>query len=160
LLAKAGQSTAGTATLPHYEEPSFFGDSGQYRLVLSTYQPLPIIENGSQNYPWPQEMYLVMHGQGWKSLAEMNHQTAEVLGIDDGDEVWIESPSGRIKAIARVFEGIYPGVVSIASGQGHYAYGEWQKDIGVNPNDIIGVDYDRLSGQAVFFNTRVKVYRA
>ena len=32
--------------------------------------------------------------------------------------------------------------------------------IGVNPNDIIGVAYDRLSGQAAFFNTRVRVYKA
>jgi uncharacterized protein (DUF433 family) len=32
--------------------------------------------------------------------------------------------------------------------------------MGVNPNEIIGVDYDTLSGQAAFFNTRVKVYKA
>jgi len=160
LLAKAGKSSAGVATLPHYEEASFLGDSSRYPLVLSTYQPLPTVENGSQNYPWPQEMYLVMHGQGWNNFAEINRQTADSLGINDGDEVWVESPFNKLKTIARVFEGIYPGVVSIAYGQGHYAYGEWQKGIGVNPNDIIGVDYDRISGQAVFFNTRVKVYRA
>ena len=53
-----------------------------------------------------------------------------------------------------------PGVVSIARGQGHYAYGKWDRGIGVNPNEIIGVDYDRLSGQSAFFNTRVNVYRA
>jgi len=29
-----------------------------------------------------------------------------------------------------------------------------------DPNDILGVDYDTLSGQAAFFNTRVKVYKA
>jgi len=51
-------------------------------------------------------------------------------------------------------------VVAMAAGQGHYAPGQWQKGIGVNPNEIIGVDYDNLSGQSTFFNTRVKVYRA
>jgi hypothetical protein len=51
-------------------------------------------------------------------------------------------------------------VVSIAAGQGHWAGGQWQKNIGANPNDIIGVSYDSLSGQSAFFNTRVKVYRA
>jgi hypothetical protein len=51
-------------------------------------------------------------------------------------------------------------VVSIARGQGHRADGEWAKGIGVNPNEIIGVDYDRLSGQSALFNTRVRVYRA
>jgi anaerobic selenocysteine-containing dehydrogenase len=101
-----------------------------------------------------------MHGQGWMNFAEMNSRTAETMKIKDGDMVWVESQFGRIKVKARVFEGVLPGVISIASGQGHYANGRWEKNIGVNPNEIIGVDYDRLSGQAVFLNTRVKVYRA
>jgi len=65
-----------------------------------------------------------------------------------------------MKVRARVFEGIHPGVVSIAGGEGHYAYGKWAKGIGVNPNEIIGADYDRISGQTAFYNTRVRVYRA
>jgi hypothetical protein len=48
----------------------------------------------------------------------------------------------------------------MSRGQGHYGYGRWQRNIGVNPNEIIGVDYDPLSGQAAFFNTRVKVFKA
>jgi anaerobic selenocysteine-containing dehydrogenase len=146
--------------LPHYEEPKFLGDLAIYPLLLSTYQPLLNIENGSQNYPWAQEMYLVMHGMGWTNFAEINSRTAQALGINDGDMVWVESPFNKIKVKARVFEGIHPGVVSIAGGQGHYVYSEWASGIGVNPNEIIGVDYDRLSGQAAFFNTRVRVYRA
>ena len=147
------------ACLPHYEEAEFLGDKGSYPLMLSTYQPLLNIENGSQNYPWAQEMFLVMHGFGWTNFVEMNSQTAQALGIRDRDTVWVESPFNRIKVRARVIEGIHPQVVSIADGQGHYATGQWQQDIGVNPNEIIGVDYDRLSGQSSFFNTRVKVYK-
>jgi anaerobic selenocysteine-containing dehydrogenase len=148
------------AFLPHYEEAPFFGDEPGYPLLLSTYQPLLNIENGNQNYPWAQEIYLVMHGWGWTNFAEINSETAHELGIRDREEVWVESPFGRIKVRARVIQGIHPHVVSIASGQGHYAGGKWQKDIGVNPNDITGVAYDKLSGQSSFFNTRVKVYKA
>ena len=101
-----------------------------------------------------------MHGMGWTNFVEVNSRTAQTLGINDGDTVWVESPFNKIKARARVFEGIHPQVVSIASGQGHYAYGRWARGIGVNPNEIIGVDYDHLSGQSAFFNTRVKVYKA
>jgi anaerobic selenocysteine-containing dehydrogenase len=90
----------------------------------------------------------------------MNRRTARGLGIGDGDEVWVESPYGKIRVKARVFEGVHPGVVSIALGQGHRADGEWSRGIGVNPNEIIGVDYDRLSGQSALFNTRVRVYKA
>jgi hypothetical protein len=44
-------------------------------------------------------------------------------------------------------------------GQGHTSYGKWQKRIGCNPNEAIGIDFDLLSGQSSFFNTRVKIYR-
>ena len=158
---KTGQGVDRRLTcLPHYEETRFLGDRESYPLVLLTYQPLLNIENGNQNYPWAQENFLVMHGAGWTNFAEINHQTARTLGIGDGDMVWVESPFNRIKLRARVIEGIHPQVVSIAGGQGHYAGGEWQRGIGVNPNEIIGVDYDRLSGQSAFFNTRVRVYQA
>jgi len=55
------------------------------------------IENGSQNYPWAQELFLVLHGMGWTNFAEINSQTARTLGIRDGDMVWLESPFNRIK---------------------------------------------------------------
>jgi anaerobic selenocysteine-containing dehydrogenase len=146
--------------LPHYEEVRFIGSPQEYPLVLLTYQPLLCMENGSQNYPWAQETFLVMHGVGWTNLVEVNNQTAKALGIQDGNMVWVESAVSRIKVRARVFEGIHPQVVSIARGQGHYAGGPWAKGRGVNPQEIIGVDYDRLSGQAAFSNTRVKIYKA
>jgi anaerobic selenocysteine-containing dehydrogenase len=147
-------------SLPHYEQADFLGAKQEYPLVLQPYQPLLSIENGSQNYPWAQEIFLVMHGVGWTNFVEINSKTADALSIRDRDTVWVESPFGKLKVKARVIEGIHPQVVSIASGQGHSASGQWQKNIGVNPNELIGVDYDPLSGQSSFFNTRVKVYRA
>ncbi|OGO31255.1 MAG: hypothetical protein A2Z29_09480 [Chloroflexi bacterium RBG_16_56_11] len=160
VLRQTGQTIEPLSCLPHYEPSRFLGDDKNYPLILSSYQPLMDVENGSQNYPWAQEMLLVVHGVAWNNLAEMNSHTAAALNIKDGDMVWVESPFGKFKVSARVFEGIHPGLVSIARGQGHYAYGKWAKRIGVNPQEITGVDYDRLSGQAAFFNTRVKVYRA
>ncbi len=161
LLAKAGGAGSnGYSELPHYETVSFLGDTHSYPLVLLTYQPLLDIENGSQNYPWAQQIYLVMHGIGWTSVAEINEKTAGENGVKDGDTIWVESPFNKVKARARVIQGIHPGIVSISRGQGHYAYGQWAKGIGSNPNDIVGVDYDHLSGQASFFNTRVKIYKA
>jgi thiosulfate reductase / polysulfide reductase chain A len=159
-LKETGQKVDTLTLLPHYEEPTFLGDAGNFPLLLSNYQPLLTVEDGSQNYPWAQEMYLVAHGMGWTNFAEINSQTARSLGINDGDLVFVESPFNKIKVKARVFEGLRPGIVSIARGEGHYAYGQWAKGMGVNPNDIMGVDYDHLSGQAAFFNTRVRVYRA
>ena len=146
--------------LPHYKEVEFMGNEEDYPLKLVSYQPLLNVENGSQNYPWAQEIYMVMHGYGWRNLVEMNSKTASNLRIKDGDMVWVESKFDKIKGRARVFEGIHPDVVAISDGQGHYYCGKWADGMGVNPNDIIGVDYDEISGQSSFFNTRVRIYRA
>ena len=146
--------------LPHYKKMKFLGGKGEYPLVLIPYQPLLVVENGSQNYPWAQEIFLPMQGIGWGNLAEINRETAHSLKLKEGKEVWIESPFKRIKARVKFSEGVHPQVVAISSGQGHYSYGKWQKGIGTNPYEIIGIDYDQISGQAAFFNTRVKVYKA
>jgi len=138
----------------------FKGNSSEDALTLITYHPVLDMRSGNQNYPWAQEIFLVMHGYGWDNFAEINTQTADNLRIKDGDKVWVESDVDRIKAKARVFEGIRPGVVAIACGQGHYACGEWADGIGVNPNRIMILNYDEESGQPCFFNTRVKVYKA
>ncbi|MDD4858880.1 MAG: molybdopterin-dependent oxidoreductase [Dehalococcoidales bacterium] len=156
-LGKTGNEQA---YLPHYEPAEFFGDEKQYPLVLTTYHPVLKIDSDIQNYPWAQEIYLAMHARGWGNFVEINEETAHELHIDDLDEVWVESPFGKLKAKARVFTGVHPHVVSIAMGQGHTAGGRWAEGMGINPNDITGVAYDHTSGQSAFYNTRVRVYRA
>jgi anaerobic selenocysteine-containing dehydrogenase len=148
------------ASSPHYSNVKWLGEEGQYPLILFPYQPLMVVENGSQNYPWAQEVFLPMHGMGWETLIEINREVGESVGFKNGQMIWVESPFEKIKGKVKLSDGIHPAVVAIASGQGHYAYGKWQKGIGVNPLEIIGVDYDRLSGQSAFFNTRVRVYPA
>jgi hypothetical protein len=53
-----------------------------------------------------------------------------------------------------------PDVISIPSGLGHKALGHWAKDRGANPNSIIDLDYDGLSGLPAQFSTRVKIYKS
>ncbi|MBM4324644.1 MAG: hypothetical protein FJ115_13875, partial [Deltaproteobacteria bacterium] len=144
---------------PQYDAVRFLGAKDSYPLILHPYQPLMAFEHGSQNYPWAQEIYLPLHGTGWKTPVEINSETARRLGIQEGDEVWVESPFSRIKVRAKCSEGLHPEVIAIPCGQGHYGYGQWQKGIGVNPLELIGVDFDGISGQASYFNTRVKVYK-
>jgi thiosulfate reductase / polysulfide reductase chain A len=161
LLAKMKKGKEeGLDYLPHFKETKFLGDKEKYPLILLPYQPLMTIENGSQNYPWAQEIFLPMDGVGWETLLEINSETAKTLKLRDGQVAWVESPFQKIKVKVKFSEGVHPDVVAIPFGQGHDSYGKWQKGIGVNPNDIIGVDYDHISGQAAFFNTRVKVYKA
>jgi anaerobic selenocysteine-containing dehydrogenase len=143
-----------------YDALRFLGKKENYPFVLHPYQPLMALEHGSQNYPWAQEIYLPLHGTGWDTLVEINRGSADRMGIRNGDEVWVESPFSKIRARAKCSEGLHPEVIAIPCGQGHYAYGQWQKGIGVNPYELIGADFDGISGQASYFNTRVKVYKA
>ncbi len=161
LLVKMGKRDGeDSECLPRYKKAAFLGETEKYPLVLLPYQPLMVIENGSQNYPWAQEIFLPMQGIGWDSPVELNSETAKTLGLKDGQGVWVESPVQKIRTRVKISESVHPQVAAIPLGQGHSSYGRWQKNIGVNPNEIIGVDYDRISGQAAFFNTRVKVYKA
>jgi anaerobic selenocysteine-containing dehydrogenase len=131
-----------------------------YRARLAIYRPVLEIRSGSQNFPWAQEMYLVMHGRGWKNLVEINRETAHEFHVGEGDEVIVESVFGEIEGEARVVEGMQPGVVAIATGQGHFASGEFADGMGTNPNDLMGTEYDEESGQPSFFNTRVRIRKA
>ncbi|MCX5998775.1 MAG: molybdopterin-dependent oxidoreductase [Chloroflexi bacterium] len=156
-------------------EGALVGQEVHYPLKLVLYRPVLELRNGSQNYPWAQEMFLVMHGRGWENFAEINVETASELGIGDGDEVWVESSlygmsedePGTVKLKARVSEMVRPDVLAIAVGQGHWSGGQWVDGLGANPNQIVhmyskvGVlNCDAISGQACFQNTRVRVYKA
>jgi anaerobic selenocysteine-containing dehydrogenase len=46
----------------------------------------------------------------------MHPATAATLGIAQGDEVVIETTTGRCRAFAELFEGIRPEVVQLTSG--------------------------------------------
>jgi molybdopterin-containing oxidoreductase family iron-sulfur binding subunit len=92
-------------------------------------------------------------------LVELNPEAAKALGIKDGDPVWVESKAGKVKVKARYFPGTQTGCIHIPYGQGHKAYGRWAKGRGVNPNDLLGREYDHLGGFASYFSTRVKVYK-
>ncbi|MFT5350413.1 MAG: thiosulfate reductase/polysulfide reductase chain A, partial [Gammaproteobacteria bacterium] len=49
-------------------------------------------------------------------LIEIHPDTAGGLGISEGDWVYVESPRGRVKLKARIFEGVDPRVVSTEFG--------------------------------------------
>lgn len=133
------------------------GEDREHPFMLGTYRPVLEIRSGTQNCPWAQEMFLVMDGVGWNNVVELNHEAAKHLGIGDGDKVVIESEYGDLESEARVRQGILPGAAAMATGQGHYASGRWADGIGVNPNEVIGTEYDEESGQPSYFSTRVKI---
>lgn len=115
---------------------------------------------GKANQPWLMEILGPHVHMRWDSWVEINPQTAQGLGVKDGDWVWVESPLGKIKVRAKLYPGAMPSVVNIPYGLGHKAYGRWAKGRGVNPNEVLISQHDPLGGPAAYGSTRVKVYKA
>ncbi len=146
--------------LPHYEAARFVGDAALYPLYLNTYKLMTHSEGRTANVPALQKILGPHVSTRWDSWVEINPDTARRLGIRHGDPVWVESVKGRIQTWAVLYEGAMPNVVNIPFELGRLAYGRWAKGRGVNPNEILVTEEDKMAGDAAFFSTRVKVYRA
>ncbi|MEM1515076.1 MAG: molybdopterin-dependent oxidoreductase [Candidatus Bathyarchaeia archaeon] len=96
--------------LPDYREPPESPYSTpelyeKYPLILSTGGRIPYYFHSQyRQTPWLRELQPY-------PIVQIHPQTAEKLGIENGDWVWIETPRGRIKQVAKLFEGIHPKVV-------------------------------------------------
>jgi anaerobic selenocysteine-containing dehydrogenase len=148
------------AMLPHHEPMRTEAGEDQYPLFLNPFNTLALNSPSSANLPWIQEVVGPHIGVRWDSWAEINPATADKLGISDGDWVWIESPRGKLKTRAKLYPGARPDTVSVPLGLGHRALGRWAKGRGANPNSIIDLTNDTMSGLPARFSTRVRIYRA
>jgi len=146
--------------LPHFEKPRWVGEEKEYPFHLIDYKPMTAAEGRGANQPFLQEIFGPHLKERWDSWVEINPETAQKIGIKDGDPIWIESKAGKVKGRARLFPGTHPNCIHIPYGQGHKAYGRWAKGRGINPNDLLAREYDHLGGFVSYFSTRVKVYKA
>ena len=146
--------------LPHFEKPRSVGDEAEYSFHLINYKLMTMAEGRGANEPYLQEIIGPHLYERWESWVEMNPETAQEMGIKDGDAVWVESKAGKAKTKARLFPGTHPKCIHMPYGQGHKAYGRWAKGRGVNPNDLLATEYDYLGGFISYYSTKVKVYKA
>jgi len=92
-------------------------------------------------------------------FVEVNPETASKHGLKEGSKAIVRSPKGELKVRIHLFDGAMPDVIFIPLGLGHTAYDKYLKGKGVNPHEIIDQVEDPLSGQPVWWNTRVKVIK-
>jgi anaerobic selenocysteine-containing dehydrogenase len=159
------QARGEKAFIPHYEEPKMWGDEAEYPFVFVDYKSRLNREGRSANTSWYQELRDLDPGdESYTDVAKFNPIDAKKMGLKDGDEIQLISETGELTCHAKLWEGVRPGTIAKAYGQGHWAYGriaskEFGKTArGGNNNDIIPAEYDRLSGSSAFYATaRVKV---
>jgi len=156
-----------------WADRKFDTPSGKYELyseraVEMGLEPLPTyippVAGESKDYP----LHLLtphsgrsIHSQFWNLLSpenlgslpavEMHLETASSQGINAGDEVWVESPRGRIRCLVKPAGDIRPGVVRIYQGR-------WiSQNGGVN---LLTPDYVSDSGSgSCYYDCRCRVYR-
>jgi anaerobic selenocysteine-containing dehydrogenase len=143
--------------LPHYEPPRFAGDPKEFPLHLVTYKPMALMGSRTANQPWLAEIPAGGPTRAWEAWVEINPETAHTLSIHDREPVWVESPAGKVRLLARLTPGVHPDVVAVPYGSGHEAGGRWAEAWGVNPNRLVGSETDRLAGTPALFATRVRI---
>lgn len=99
-------------------------------------------------------------------LLQIHPETAASLGIADGDTVYIETPEGRIRQRARVWDGIHPRVVHADGfwwypelpGKEPCLFGVWESNINaITPGSEEFFDY---AGDDAFRALLCRVYKA
>lgn len=138
--------------LPQYKPRNWQPDS-EYPFYLINWKETSHTHSRTQNNAWLVEI-------GPKNPLKMNTKTAMTLGLKNGDEVWVASQYGKMKATLKVTEGIHPEVVGSQHGFGHWAMGKLAKDRGSFDGALRKTKADPLSGQALHKECCVKVYKA
>jgi anaerobic selenocysteine-containing dehydrogenase len=160
VLAELGVQARGDRVfLPHHEVPRFAGDEKAFPLHLIMSKPMSLTASRTANHPWLAEIPNVRTSRPWEVAVEINPETAHKLGVKDGEDVWLESPAGRLRLRARLYQGIAPEAVHVPFGAGHGAGGRFAQSWGSNPNRLVGVEADRLTGTPALFATRVRITR-
>jgi len=143
--------------LPHFEEPNFSGDASEYPFILISYKSIMHAEGRGTNSPWALSSFGPQVRKGWRNWIEIHPEAAQRIGVADGDTVYVETPKGRMKTKARVYETASPEIVAVPFGIGRKAYGRWASRTGDNVNEVLIEERERLSGSAGFFSTRARI---
>ncbi|HZD10631.1 MAG TPA: molybdopterin dinucleotide binding domain-containing protein, partial [Candidatus Binatia bacterium] len=159
--ALAANEALERVNLPHYVATPFVGEEDEYPFMLNVITLMSLGPvSAAANMPTLQEISGMTVGETWGSWLEMNPEAARRAGLHDEDQVWVESPFGRVRTKLRLVAALAPDVVNLPYNQGHTAIGRWAKDRGVNGLTLLNPSSEPFSGLAAFTNTRVKVYRA
>jgi anaerobic selenocysteine-containing dehydrogenase len=148
-----------TAPTIRFAEPQFDGDANQYAFHFLPYPSQALLDGSLAHLPMLQELPDPMSSAIWSSWAEINMQTAERLGIRQGDWVEITSTQGTIRVPAFPSPGVAPDVIAMPAGQGHENFTRYATGRGANPITILAPVVESETGALAWAATRVKITR-
>lgn len=140
------------AALPEYA-PRDWMPSAEYPFYLINWKEASHTHSRTQNNPWLLEIKP-------DNPLIMNPETASRLKVSNGDEVWLESPYGKVKGKVKVSKRIHPEVVGLQHGFGHTALGKAAMGRGTSDASLRPTKGDPISGQALHKETCVRISKA
>jgi sulfite dehydrogenase (quinone) subunit SoeA len=159
--------------LPFYFEPleAQLTDTQKYPLNALTQRPMAMYHSWDSQNAWLRQIHTY-------NYLFINPKTAHAAGFDDGDWIWVESPHGKVRCMARFSEAVEPGTVWTWNAIGK-ASGAWglspkanESQQGFLLNHVISEELppheagehlsnsDPITGQAAWYDVRVRVYKA
>jgi anaerobic selenocysteine-containing dehydrogenase len=148
------------AYLPHYEAPTPAGDQAQYPLLLVPYETMTITNGPLANPPFLTKMLFDFELRGKDLCVEINPQTAAKAGVQEGMPITLKTERGTFRARVHLTEAARPDVVFIPVGLGHRGFDAYIKDKGVNANEIVIPQQDRVTGLPTWRGTPVRIAKA
>jgi menaquinone reductase, molybdopterin-binding-like subunit len=140
-----------------WHEAQFDGDVGAYPFHFVPYASQALFDGSLAHLPWLQELPDPITTAMWCSWVEINHRTAERLGITEGDMIEVASAHGSVRAPALISPGIGPEAVAMPVGQGHDTFTRYASGRGANPISILAPATEAATGTLAWAATRVNV---
>ena len=135
--------------LPGYE-PRAWQPSTEFPLYFINWKEASHTHSRTQNNAWLLDIKpdnpMIVHPAA-----------AAKYGVKDGDEAWVESPYGRVKARVKTTKRIHPEVVGVQHGFGHSALGRLAAGRGTSDSTLRPTKSDPLSGQALHKEACVRI---
>ena len=159
--------------LPFYHEPleAARTDRHKYPLSAITQRPMAMYHSWDSQNAWLRQIHAHNHLYLHPSVGVTN-------GFEDGDWIWVESMHGKVRCMCRFSEAVEPGTVWTWNAIGK-ASGSWNLDPNANEskkgfllNHLIAEELpvkagetplsnsDPVTGQAGWYDVRVRVYKA
>ncbi|HEY4481467.1 MAG TPA: molybdopterin-dependent oxidoreductase [Candidatus Brocadiaceae bacterium] len=143
-----------------FVKSEFSSQTENYPYYLNVYEPISFSGGSGGDIPWLLENPTAPVNTSWETYVEINPTTAKKGGIHDGDKVIVESPFGKIEAVAKYFEAAREDVLSIPLGLGRKSYHREIPPVGTNVMNIVSPLREVLSGRQALLTTMAKVYKS
>ncbi|MEJ2041044.1 MAG: molybdopterin dinucleotide binding domain-containing protein, partial [Desulfosarcinaceae bacterium] len=150
--------TIGAAYLADAGSPE--GDAGSFPMQLMPYDTIRLSSSRIGNPPFMTKTVPAAELEKNVGLVELNVQTADRMGLSQGQRVRLSTPRGEAVVRVHLSQGIAPDIVAMPRGLGHTAYDGYLAGKGVNINDLIGPVEDPASGMDSVYAIRAKLAKA